>query len=43
MPTCAVLVNNAGGAIGLDTVGHGAANEWQHMYDVNVLSTLRVT
>ncbi|MEG3634203.1 SDR family oxidoreductase [Micromonospora palythoicola] len=38
-----VLVNNAGGARGLDPVESGAVGDWQWMYDVNVLGTLRVT
>ncbi|GAA1887822.1 SDR family oxidoreductase [Asanoa iriomotensis] len=38
-----LLVNNAGGAIGLDPVEHGSVADWQWMYEVNVLGTLRVT
>jgi NADP-dependent 3-hydroxy acid dehydrogenase YdfG len=38
-----LLVNNAGGARGLDPVESGAVGDWQWMYDVNVLGTLRVT
>jgi NADP-dependent 3-hydroxy acid dehydrogenase YdfG len=38
-----LLVNNAGGAIGLDPVATGSVEDWQWMYDVNVLGTLRVT
>ncbi len=38
-----LLVNNAGGARGLDPVESGAIEDWQWMYDVNVLGTLRVT
>jgi NADP-dependent 3-hydroxy acid dehydrogenase YdfG len=38
-----VLVNNAGGARGLDPVAQGSIADWQWMYDVNVLGTLRVT
>ncbi|WP_194822127.1 SDR family oxidoreductase [Micromonospora sp. S-DT3-3-22] len=38
-----VLVNNAGGARGLDPVETGSVADWQWMYDVNVLGTLRVT
>jgi NADP-dependent 3-hydroxy acid dehydrogenase YdfG len=38
-----VLVNNAGGAKGLDPVATGSVADWQWMYDVNVLGTLRVT
>jgi NADP-dependent 3-hydroxy acid dehydrogenase YdfG len=38
-----VLVNNAGGARGLDPVESGSIADWQWMYDVNVLGTVRVT
>jgi NADP-dependent 3-hydroxy acid dehydrogenase YdfG len=38
-----LLVNNAGGARGMDPVSGGAVADWQWMYDVNVLGTLRVT
>src|SRR5947208_1484734 len=38
-----LLVNNAGGARGADPVASGAVADWQWMYDVNVLGTLRVT
>lgn len=37
------LVNVAGGALGLDPVESGDLADWQRMYDVNVLGTLRVT
>lgn len=38
-----LLVNNAGGAQGLDPVRTSRVADWQWMYDVNVLGTLRVT
>jgi NADP-dependent 3-hydroxy acid dehydrogenase YdfG len=38
-----VLVNNAGGARGLDPIETAAVDDWQWMFDVNVLGTLRVT
>ncbi|BCB80173.1 SDR family NAD(P)-dependent oxidoreductase [Phytohabitans flavus] len=38
-----VLVNNAGGARGLDPVETGSVSDWQWMFDVNVLGTVRVT
>ena len=38
-----VLVNNAGGAYGLDPIETAGLADWQRMYDVNVLGTLRVT
>ncbi|MFI7134953.1 SDR family NAD(P)-dependent oxidoreductase [Nonomuraea sp. NPDC050153] len=40
---CDVLVNNAGGALGLESVAEGHLDDWQHMYDVNVLGSLRMT
>ncbi|MPZ28551.1 MAG: SDR family NAD(P)-dependent oxidoreductase [Micromonosporaceae bacterium] len=39
----ALLVNNAGGARGLDPVESAQVDDWQWMYEVNVLGTLRVT
>jgi NADP-dependent 3-hydroxy acid dehydrogenase YdfG len=41
--TLTLLVNNAGGARGLDPVATGSVDDWQWMFDVNVLGTLRVT
>jgi NADP-dependent 3-hydroxy acid dehydrogenase YdfG len=41
--TLTLLVNNAGGARGMDPVASGSVDDWQWMYDVNVLGTLRVT
>ncbi len=38
-----VLVNNAGGAHGLDPIATAGIADWQWMYDTNVLGTLRVT
>jgi NADP-dependent 3-hydroxy acid dehydrogenase YdfG len=38
-----LLVNNAGGARGMDPVATGEVADWQWMYDVNVLGTLRMT
>jgi len=40
---CRVLVNNAGGAIGLEPVGAARDADWQRMYDVNVLGMMRMT
>ena len=40
---CDVLVNNAGGAFGADTIADSDPADWQAMYDVNVLGTLHVT
>ncbi|QWC83904.1 SDR family NAD(P)-dependent oxidoreductase [Nocardioidaceae bacterium] len=38
-----VLVNNAGGARGLDPVAQADLDDWQWMYEVNVLGLVRVT
>lgn len=43
LDACSVLVNNAGGAYGLDPVSSASDEDWQRMYDVNVLGTMRVT
>lgn len=37
------LVNNAGGARGADSVEDGDADQWEEMYRINVLATLRTT
>lgn len=39
----AVLVNNAGGAIGTEAVERADPADWQAMYETNVLGVLRVT
>jgi NADP-dependent 3-hydroxy acid dehydrogenase YdfG len=38
-----LLVNNAGGAIGAEPVEGADLSDWQWMFDVNVLGTVRVT
>jgi NADP-dependent 3-hydroxy acid dehydrogenase YdfG len=38
-----VLINNAGGALGLDTVAEGKDADWETMLQTNVLGVLRVT
>ena len=38
-----VLVNNAGGAFGMDTVEHGRAEDWRAMFEVNTIGALLVT
>ncbi|MCA6094638.1 SDR family NAD(P)-dependent oxidoreductase [Streptomyces sp. SCA3-4] len=43
LDTVDVLVNNAGGAIGADTVATADPADWRTMYEVNVLGTLNVT
>jgi NADP-dependent 3-hydroxy acid dehydrogenase YdfG len=43
VPECRVLVNCAGGALGLDHVERANEDEWRRMYEVNVLGSLRMT
>jgi len=43
VPDVALLVNNAGGALGIDPVERARVQDWQRMYDSNVLGVLRVT
>lgn len=38
-----LLVNNAGGALGATSVAEASDEQWLAMYDLNVMSTLRVT
>ncbi|MDG9705777.1 SDR family NAD(P)-dependent oxidoreductase [Streptomyces sp. DH37] len=38
-----VLVNNAGGALGLDPVATADPADWQAMYEINVLGVLHMT
>jgi len=38
-----VLINNAGGALGLDPVAEGRDSDWETMLQTNVLGLLRVT
>ena len=38
-----VLINNAGGAKGLDSVAEGKDDDWEFMMQTNVLGVLRVT
>ncbi|MFE7404696.1 SDR family NAD(P)-dependent oxidoreductase [Isoptericola sp. NPDC057559] len=40
---CDLLVNNAGGALGTESVADADLADWQRMYDINVLGTVRVT
>ncbi len=37
------LVNNAGGALGLDRIEDADLDGWRRMYELNVLGTLRIT
>ncbi|MFC0081950.1 SDR family NAD(P)-dependent oxidoreductase [Aciditerrimonas ferrireducens] len=43
VPECRVLVNNAGGAIGLERIEEADEADWRRMYETNVLGTLRMT
>jgi NADP-dependent 3-hydroxy acid dehydrogenase YdfG len=43
IPECRVLINNAGGALGLEPIAQADEAHWQAMYDSNVLGTLRMT
>src|SRR5205823_1270932 len=38
-----VLINNAGGALGLEPVGQGKDEDWETMMQTNVLGVLRMT
>ncbi|MCW2547110.1 MAG: oxidoreductase, short-chain dehydrogenase/reductase family [Mycobacterium sp.] len=40
---CDVLVNNAGGALGMVPIEQADEEQWRWMFDANVLGTLRVT
>jgi NADP-dependent 3-hydroxy acid dehydrogenase YdfG len=43
VPEVRVLVNNAGGARGLESVANANEEHWRWMWETNVLGTLRVT
>ncbi|MFC4001746.1 SDR family oxidoreductase [Prauserella oleivorans] len=43
VPECHVLVNNAGGARGLERVEDADEEHWRWMWETNVLGTLRMT
>ncbi len=43
VPACRILVNNAGGALGLEPVTEADEDKWLAMYQSNVLGTLRMT
>ncbi|MFT4188792.1 MAG: SDR family NAD(P)-dependent oxidoreductase [Aeromicrobium sp.] len=38
-----LLVNNAGGALGVDPVAGGDVDRWRRMYEMNVVGTVQVT
>jgi NADP-dependent 3-hydroxy acid dehydrogenase YdfG len=41
--SCDVLVNNAGGALGLDPLADADEEKWLQMYESNVMGTMRMT
>ncbi len=41
--SCDVLVNNAGGALGLDPIADADEEKWLGMYESNVMGTMRMT
>jgi NADP-dependent 3-hydroxy acid dehydrogenase YdfG len=43
LPELSVLVNNAGGALGLEPVAEANEEYWRQMYETNVLGVMRVT
>jgi len=43
VPEAKLLVNNAGGAKGLEPVADADEDDWRWMYETNVIGTLRVT
>ncbi|HEX3562681.1 MAG TPA: SDR family oxidoreductase, partial [Solirubrobacterales bacterium] len=43
LPELSVLVNNAGGAHGLEPVAEGDEENWRRMYETNVMGVMRVT
>jgi NADP-dependent 3-hydroxy acid dehydrogenase YdfG len=43
VPACEVLVNNAGGALGLEPVAEADEEHWRWMHEANVLGTVRMT
>jgi NADP-dependent 3-hydroxy acid dehydrogenase YdfG len=43
VPDAAVLVNSAGGALGLEPVADADEEKWTRMYETNVMGVMRVT
>lgn len=43
VPECRLLVNNAGGALGVTPVVEADEDEWRTMYETNVLGVVRMT
>jgi NADP-dependent 3-hydroxy acid dehydrogenase YdfG len=43
VPDLSVLINNAGGALGVESVAEADEEKWRQMYETNVLGVVRVT
>jgi NADP-dependent 3-hydroxy acid dehydrogenase YdfG len=43
LPRCDLLVNNAGGALGLDPLAEADDERWRWMYEANAMGTMRMT
>jgi NADP-dependent 3-hydroxy acid dehydrogenase YdfG len=43
LPEISVLVNNAGGALGLEPIAEADEEKWRRMYETNVLGVMRMT
>lgn len=43
VPSCQILINNAGGAKGTTPIAEADEDEWRWMWETNVLGTLRLT
>ena len=43
VPTVNILVNNAGGALGLEPIAEAEDEKWRTMFESNVLGTMRMT
>ena len=43
VPRCSLLVNNAGGALGLEPIASADDEAWRWMYEANVLGVARMT
>jgi len=43
LPDLSVLINNAGGALGLESVAEADEEKWRQMYETNVLGVVRMT
>jgi NADP-dependent 3-hydroxy acid dehydrogenase YdfG len=43
LPDCRVLINNAGGALGLEPIASANEDDWRQMWETNVMGTLRMT